>query len=54
MNFDTEEGKTYVIRFKAASKAFKPQYAIEYEGWSKEQSSAWPPEVATGNQMIGR
>lgn len=54
MSFDTEEGKTYVIRFKAASKATKPRYAIEYEGWSKEQTSQWPNEVSIANPIFGR
>ena len=54
MSFDTEEGKTYVIRFKKASKAMKLKYSLEYEGWSTEQTSQWPNEVGTANSFFGR
>lgn len=53
MAFDTEEGKTYVIRFKSTSTAFKIRYAVEYEGWSTEQSSQWPTEVSIANPILG-
>ncbi len=53
MVFDTEEGKTYTIRFKQTSTAAKPRYAIEYEGWSTEQSSQWPNEVGIANPIFG-
>lgn len=53
MTFDTEEGKTYVIRFKNTTKGTKIRYAVEYEGWSTEQSSQWPNEVGVANPMFG-
>ena len=53
MAFDTEVGKTYVIRFKQASTVFKPKYALVYEGWSTEQTSQWPNEVSIANPIFG-
>jgi hypothetical protein len=53
MSFETEAGKTYVIHFKNTSTATKLHYAIEYEGWSSEQSSQWPNEVGVANPMFG-
>ena len=54
MTFDTEEGKSYVIRFKSRTTAFKLRYAVEYEGWGKEQISQWPSEVSFANPIFGR
>ena len=53
MTFDTEEGKTYVIRFKNTTRGAKIRYAVEYEGWSTEQSSQWPTEVGIANPIFG-
>jgi hypothetical protein len=53
MTFDTEEGKTYVIRFKNTTRGAKIRYAVEYEGWSTEQSSQWPNEVGVANPIFG-
>lgn len=53
MSFDTDEGKTYVIRFKNTSTLFNLRYAVEYEGWSTEQTSQWPTEVRYANPIFG-
>ena len=53
MSFDTEEGKTYVIRFRNKSTLGKLRYAVEYEGWGTEQSSQWPAEVGVANPIFG-
>ena len=50
MSFDTEEGKTYVIRFRNKSTLGKLRYAVEYQGWGTEQSSQWPAEVGALTQ----
>jgi hypothetical protein len=54
MTFDTEEGKTYIMRFKQAGTILKPAYLIEYEGWDSEQTSQWPNEVSIANPLFGR
>ena len=54
LGFETEEGKTYLIRFKNTTAAFKLRYAIEYEGWSTEQTSQWQNEFPAANPMFGR
>ena len=53
MPFETEAGKTYVIRFKNTTKPFKLKYAVEYEGWSREESAPWPSEVRSSNPIFG-
>lgn len=53
MSFETEEGKTYVIRFKNTTTAFTLRYAVGYEGWSTEQTSQWPTEVRFANPIFG-
>ena len=54
MAFDTEEGKSYVLRFKQRGTLLKMAYTIEYEGWGREQSSQWPNEVSIANPIFGR
>ena len=46
MAFDTEEGKTYRVKFLSTGTALKKTYTIEYEGWSREQIAQWPSESA--------
>ncbi|MGO9199652.1 MAG: hypothetical protein ACLQM8_03825 [Limisphaerales bacterium] len=54
ISFDTEPGKTYVVRFKNSTTLMKLQYAVEYEGWSSEQTSQWPNEIKFANPILGR
>ena len=49
ISFDTEAGKTYVVRFKNTTTLLKLRYSVEYGGWSTEQSSQWPTEVQSGS-----
>lgn len=54
MTFDTEDGKTYVIRIKKGGSLMKACYLLEYEGWPSEQVSQWPAEVCVANALFGR
>ena len=54
MAFETEEGKTYRMKFRKAGTMMKPTYAIEYEGWSSEQIAQWPSEVGIGDLIFSR
>jgi hypothetical protein len=54
MSFETEAGKTYVVRFKNTSSMVKPRYGVEYEGWGSEQTAQWPNTVTTANAIFGR
>lgn len=53
-SFETEEGKTYTIRFKNTTTPMNLRYAVEYEGWNTEQTSQWPSEVRYANPILGR
>jgi hypothetical protein len=51
ISFDTEAGRTYVVRFKNTTTLLKLCYSVEYEGWSSEQTSQWPNEVRQANPL---
>ena len=53
-SFETEEGKTYVVRFRSKNSLMQLRYTIEYEGWSTEECAQWPNQVNMANPLFGR
>ena len=52
MHFETEPGKTYLVRFTPIFWSMKPGYHIEYEGWPNEDLARWPKANRIANPLF--